>query len=220
MAPALFRCEVRKYAKPFILVISQIDDCTQEWTFLENSIDYVHIRWLLGSVIDWPALFKQAYKSLAPGGYIESQEPSASIVSDDGSVHDKSAMTQWGKFFVEDDIQKKAVEEAGFVDIKEIKFKVSQNTACLETLVRVLLILHTQTLVGTWPQDPKLQEIGTYMRFTLLQDIEGSVNFMADLAGWTRENIKVYAAHFRRELLSKDSHPYFWQKAVVGRKPV
>ena len=215
------------------MVISQIDDCTQEWTFPENSIDYVHIRWLLGSVIDWPALFKQAYKSLAPGGYIESQEPSASIVSDDGSVHDKSAMTQWGKFFVEggrkigrpftileDDIQKKAMEEAGFVDIKEIKFKVSQNTACLETLARVLLILHTQTPVGTWPQDPKLQEIGTYMRFTLLQDIEGSVNFMADLAGWTRENIKVYAAHFRRELLSKDSHPYFWQKAVVGRKPV
>ena len=142
-------------------------------------------------------------------------------------------MTQWGKFFVEggrkigrpftileDDIQKKAMEEAGFVDIKEIKFKVSQNTACLETLARVLLILHTQTPVGTWPQDPKLQEIGTYMRFTLLQDIEGSVNLMADLAGWTRENIKVYAAHFRRELLSKDSHPYFWQKAVVGRKPV
>lgn len=98
------------------------------------------MRWLLGSVMDWPALFKQAYKSLAPGGYIESQEPSASIVSDDGSVHEKSAMNQWGKFFVEggrklgrpftileDDIQKKAMEEAGFVDIKEIKLKVGHD---------------------------------------------------------------------------------------------
>ena len=57
------------------------------------------------------------------------------------------------------------------------------------------------------------------MQFTLLQDIEGSVNVMADMAGWTREEIKVYAAHFRHEILSKDPHSYFWQKVVVGRKP-
>jgi hypothetical protein len=57
-------------------------------------------------------------------------ENSTNIESDDGSVPSGSPMDQWGKVFweggkkfgrtfrvVEDDIQKKCMEEAGFVDI-------------------------------------------------------------------------------------------------------
>lgn len=116
---------------------SQIDDCTQDWTFQDDSLDYVHMRWLVGSIKDWTALFKQAYKCLKPGGYIESFEPSSRLQSDDDSVSETSAMSQWGKFFVEggrilgrpftvfeDGLQKKAMQEAGFVDIEERDFKV------------------------------------------------------------------------------------------------
>ena len=112
---------------------------------------------MLGSLMDWPALFKQAYKSLRPGGYIESQEPSARIESDDGSVHEKSAMNQWGKFFIEggrkigrlftiieDNIQRKAMEEAGFIDIKETKSKVSQG---------VVLSMSIRRTVNAWNSD-------------------------------------------------------------------
>ncbi|KAF5025563.1 hypothetical protein F66182_2371 [Fusarium sp. NRRL 66182] len=63
----------------------QIDDCTQAWTFQPNSLDYVHMRWLIGSIADWTALFKEAYKSLKPGGYVESYEPSSCTESDDGT---------------------------------------------------------------------------------------------------------------------------------------
>jgi ubiquinone/menaquinone biosynthesis C-methylase UbiE len=117
---------------------SQIDDCTQDWTWEENSVDYVHIRWLFGSIKDWTALFKQAYKCLKPGGYLESQEPSVSFSSDDGSVHEKTAMGQFGKFFIEggkmmgrsttvleDEVQVKSMQEAGFEEIKELNLKVS-----------------------------------------------------------------------------------------------
>lgn len=116
-----------------------MDDCTQDWTFEENSYDFVHIRWLFGSIADWTALFKQAYKTLKPGGYIETQEPSIRFESDDGTVNEKTAMGQFGKIFVEggkkmgrtmtvleDGIQRKALEEAGFEAIEEANFKVCE----------------------------------------------------------------------------------------------
>ncbi|KAL6408436.1 hypothetical protein AUP68_08293 [Ilyonectria robusta] len=119
------------------LLPSQIDDCTQEWTFAPDSLDYVHIRFLSGCIADWTALFKQAYKCLKPGGIIETMEPSANIESDDGTVEESSAMGQWGKIFIEggqkigrtftvfqDNVQSKSLEEAGFVDLHEHQYKV------------------------------------------------------------------------------------------------
>lgn len=107
------------------------------WTFRPETADYIHMRWLVGSVADWTALFKEAYKTLEPGGYLESCEASCYMESDDGTVDEKSAMNQWGKFFVEggiklgrtflvveEGVQRKAMEEAGFVDIEEWNFKV------------------------------------------------------------------------------------------------
>lgn len=121
------------------LVISEIEDCNQEWTFDSDSFDYVHFRYLIGCIPDWPALFKQAYRVLKPGGWIESFEVSPTVTSDDNTVAPDSALAQWDKMFIEaskkignsftvvaDQIQKPAMEEAGFVNIKEWNGKVSQ----------------------------------------------------------------------------------------------
>ena len=121
-------------------MISEIEDCTQEWTFRNEDFDYVHMRWLLGSIQDWDALLQQAYRVLKPGGWVESLETSAIVRSDDGSVTETSALGQWGKFFlnggkkigrsftvIEDETQRKSIEAAGFVDIQEFNFKVSSG---------------------------------------------------------------------------------------------
>ena len=125
--------------KPLILMIctSEIDDFTQSWTYAPDSIDFIHGRYLLGSVGDWTALAKDAYRCLKPGGFFESYEASPFISSEDDSVKDTSALGQWGKLFVEggkklgqpftvvpDGTQKKALEEAGFVEIDEWNFNV------------------------------------------------------------------------------------------------
>ncbi|KAJ4168583.1 hypothetical protein NW754_010501 [Fusarium falciforme] len=191
----------------------QIDDCTKEWTFPDASLDYVHIRFLTGCIADWEALMKVAYRCLKPGGYIESMEPSAYIQSDDNTIEPDSAMGQWGKIFVEggskmgrpftvveDELQNKALEKAGFVDIQEKKHK---------------------SPIGSWPKDEKLREIGQYAQLSMEQDFEGLILFMTNvLGGWSREEIQVYITHLRREIRSGKKHGWYWQKVVWARKPV
>jgi len=45
------------------------------------------------------------------------------------------------------------------------------------------------------------------------------VLFLANTLGWTREEITVYLAMFRREVKSGLYQAYYKQKVVWGRKP-
>ncbi|KAK7420247.1 hypothetical protein QQX98_002902 [Neonectria punicea] len=189
----------------------EIEDCTREWTFKNNSIDYIHIRWLVGSISDWNALFGQAFRCCKPGGWVESYETSSIITSDNNTVKKDSALGQWGKIFIEggekigssftileDGIQRKEMEKAGFVSIEEFDFKCP---------------------VGGWAKDPVLKEMGRFTQFGLERDTEGLVLFMAHTLGWTKSEIQVYIAHLRREMRSGKHHSYYRQKVVWGRKP-
>ncbi|KAF6524966.1 hypothetical protein HZS61_010761 [Fusarium oxysporum f. sp. conglutinans] len=189
----------------------EIEDCTREWTFKSDFADYIHVRWLMGSVRDWDAFFSEAYRVCKPGAWIESHEASCNVSSDDGTVAPNSAMGHWGEFFkeggkkigtsfsvVEDGTQRKAMEKAGFINIQEFDFR---------------------NPVGTWPKDPVEKRMGAYSKYGLETDSEGFILFMAHTLGWTREEILVYIAQFRREIRSGKHHGYFAQKVVWGQKP-
>ncbi|KAF4462526.1 methyltransferase domain-containing [Fusarium albosuccineum] len=209
----------------------QIDDCTREWTFEEGSLDYIHIRFLTGCIADWNALFKEAYRCLKPGGYLESMEPSGYIESDDNTIHEEDAMGQWGKIFVEggkkigrtflvvqEEIQNKAMAEAGFVDIQQKLYKASIIPS--DCRAHITWLTSVQSPIGGWPKDEKLREIGQYAQLVMEQDFEGLILFMTNvLGGWTREEIQVYVAHLRREIRSGKKHGWYWQKVVWARKP-
>ena len=49
----------------------EVDDYNKEWTCNANFFDFVHIRWLTGTVKDWHTLYKEAYRCCKPGGWIE-----------------------------------------------------------------------------------------------------------------------------------------------------
>lgn len=98
------------------------------------------MRWLVGSIADWDALFSEAYKTLKPGGWFESYEAAPVFESDHTDIPESSALGQWAKFFVEggkkigrpftvvqDGLQRKALEAAGFVDIQEFPVKASRQ---------------------------------------------------------------------------------------------
>ena len=115
-----------------------MDDCTRDWSFKPDTFDFIHMRYLFGSIPDWNALFTEAYKACKPGGWVESCETSAQVHSDHVEIPEESAVAQWGKFWIEggrklgrtcevvdDDLQVKGMEAAGFVDIQVRNFKVS-----------------------------------------------------------------------------------------------
>ncbi|KAL1892969.1 hypothetical protein Sste5346_006648 [Sporothrix stenoceras] len=135
---------------------SDIDDYTREWSFPDNDFDFVH-----------------AYRVTAPGGYLESYEGSPNVRSDDDTLPSGTAMAQWGPLFinggkligrsfsvVDDDIQKKAMAAAGFVDIQDRLIKVPS---------------------GPWTADPRVREIGVFSQRAVESDIEGFILFFTNV---------------------------------------
>ncbi|GKT42847.1 secondary metabolism regulator LAE1 [Colletotrichum spaethianum] len=56
-------------------VVFEVEDATNDWAREKDSLDFVHVRNLVGGgVQDWKALFQQAYEHLKPGGQIEFSE--------------------------------------------------------------------------------------------------------------------------------------------------
>ncbi|OTA98100.1 hypothetical protein M426DRAFT_326256 [Hypoxylon sp. CI-4A] len=190
----------------------EVDDVTQPWTYEPSSFDYIHMRWLVGAIPDWTSLYREVYTALKPGGYFESKEASSSIQSDDGTVAPGSALDQWGKVFyaagkkfgrtfavIEENIQRKAMEEVGFEIIQEVDYKAP---------------------FGRWPVDENDKVVGQYNKLAIEQDVEGFLMYLwTKVMGWTKEEIQIYAAHLRRELRSPNIHPYYPMRVVVGRKP-
>lgn len=40
----------------------ELDDAQLEWTYGENSFDFVHIRCLMGGIIDWAKLYSEVFR--------------------------------------------------------------------------------------------------------------------------------------------------------------
>lgn len=130
-----------------------MEDCTQPWTYDEESFDFVHIRYLFGSNPNWAELFRQAYRVLKQGRWIETFEADATLTSEDGSVKEGTPLDQWGKIFREagdrfgrslcvanDDLQRKGLEEAGFIKLCQWDSNVSCRECPWDVSVASLLI--------------------------------------------------------------------------------
>jgi hypothetical protein len=105
------------------------------------------MRYLIGSITDWGALFKEAFRCCKPDGFVESVEVNPIFLSDDDTITNDSAINTWnkvckegGKAFgrslceVPNDVQ--LLRAAGFVDIQVTDFKVS----CFQTRIISLLM--------------------------------------------------------------------------------
>lgn len=189
------------------------------------------MRMLIGVVDgDWSALFRNAFRCCKPGGYAESCVCDITFVSDDGSVKEGSAMDQWGKVFTEggkklgrtfsvyeEDLQRKGMEAAGFVDVEFVDI---------------------QCPIGVWHPEKKPAERGLWYKMAVEADLEGKflssrsdieviltrttgyINYILQVVmGWTPEETKAFATHVKQEWNNPEIHGYFMIRVVYGRKP-
>lgn len=182
----------------------QIDDAQLEWTFKENSFDFIHIRYLYGGIDDWQRLFRQAFAAVKPGGWFESTEIDLQTKSENPAVtaDPTHIFHDWCQLFWEagdrlgrtfkitlDGRQERYAREAGFVDVVHNQWKAP---------------------IGGWPADPKLKQVGLYNGLFIDQSLDGFAVFpIGEVLGWSFEEVMVLVSKMRSALKEPRALPYY-----------
>ncbi|KAL2000279.1 hypothetical protein VTN02DRAFT_3326 [Thermoascus thermophilus] len=186
-----------------------VDDIEQQWTE-PQPYDYIHCRYLCGSIHNWPKLVRQCYENLKPGGWVEFQEPFLVVYSEDDTLKPDSSFVKMVNLLAEacDKISrplniatsiKGLIEDAGFESVEEKSLKMP---------------------VGTWPKDARLKEIGAFNAINIIEGVEAfTAALFADVLGWSEEEIAVLNAGVRRDVKTKDNHSIYDFVVVTARKP-
>ncbi|KAF4503566.1 hypothetical protein FAGAP_173, partial [Fusarium agapanthi] len=187
----------------------EIADATLTWPWKDNYFDFVHIRYLFGGVQDWPALFQEAYRCCAPGGWVQSCEADIHFYSDDGTTDSEPALQKWAElyekggaatgrtFFLQQEaLQERSITEAGFTDVRIFDYKLP---------------------VGGWTSNRKLFELGEYVRLTLENDLEGYTLYLwHNVLNWPREEYPQFLAAMRKAISSRKVHGYMMVRLRDG----
>jgi len=164
----------------------------------------------LGSIKDWDKLYRQAYRCLKPGGWIEHHDNSAKWEGEDKPVPDDSAIGQWHKVFwksgemmgqtfriLEEDIQRTGMAKAGFVNLDYNDLKCP---------------------FGGWPRDKKMKTIGQMHQLVFEEDPEGWLLYLwSSVLGWSHDSIRVYVKQARRQM--NTDRMYIKHRVVWAQKP-
>ncbi|CCE28061.1 uncharacterized protein CPUR_01535 [Claviceps purpurea 20.1] len=186
----------------------EIDDATLEWTWNANHFDFIHLRFIVGGIEDWTALFKEAYRCCAPGGWVESVEYEPQFRSDDGTTELEPVLASYGElfrkaskvlnrpFFVEE-IQPQSFADAGFIEKSVARYK---------------------TPIGPWAKDRKLAEVGRIFREALENDLQGYTQMLWQSVQKPEDEYHIWLASLRKAIRNPKVHSYMMLYIVYGRK--
>jgi len=188
----------------------EISDIESDWMYKENSFDYIHSRYMLGSITDWQAMIRRAYRHCKPGAYFEMQDLDPRLTSDDDSISKSpmhmmfcdlivDASEQYGKPVPRYSQYKGWLEDAGFVDVREYLFKIPVNT---------------------WPKNKQLKEVGKYQLLNYTEGYEAiGIGLFTRSLKWQPSEFQVLLARLRQEIKDRTIHAYQHFAVTVGRKP-
>ena len=168
----------------------EADDFEAEWVF-DGLFDYIHSRYLAGSVRDWPRLVAQAYANLRPGGWVEFQDFDMKFYTTHGEFRDGCPLDRWTGAIVagvaaigneaEPGPQLEGwVKGAGFVNVAHKLLPIP---------------------VGMWPRDRRLKEVGAFDLAQFLDGLEAiSLRVFTNVLGWSADEVAVFLASVRKDL--------------------
>ncbi|KAK2745618.1 hypothetical protein FQN55_006108 [Onygenales sp. PD_40] len=174
-----------------------------------QTFTYIHARSLTGSISSYPRFLRQAHHHLSPHGYLELQSIETTFTSTDGThLHAPTAL-RWqelliaasrhvGKELCTERHWKRWMEEAGFVDVQEVVYKVP---------------------VGGWAKDARLKELGRYQAAGLEEMVEAySMALFTRVLGWEREEVEVLMRAVAGELGDRRKRLWVRVWVVFGRR--
>ncbi|GES66954.1 S-adenosyl-L-methionine-dependent methyltransferase [Aspergillus terreus] len=186
----------------------QLDDAQGEWTY-HQPFDLIHLRGLSGAFEDWGSVYEQAFKHLAPGGYIEiaDSDPAADTVSFPHSEDSylriyasamRSAADAAGRPRDLRHLRPAMLSAAGFVDIRVLEHTIP---------------------VGLWPEDPHEKTLGKMALIAFLEGLEAySLRTLTATASWTPEQVRDLCDKVKDELFTADQMTARL-RIVTARKP-
>ncbi|PNP74497.1 hypothetical protein FNYG_12120 [Fusarium nygamai] len=188
----------------------EVDDIEREWTWKEDSFDFVYARDLLLAIRDWPALIDQTYTHLRGGGWVEFQAIVGVLGCDDDSIPEDSYLRKFSTMMEQGSAKfgasltdpmrwKGWLEERGYQNVTERVFKLPFNP---------------------WPKDPRMKLLGAWEMENLLSGLEAMVTRMFQKGlGWTDAEVTVFLAFLRKEIKNPRMHGYWPYYVVYAQKP-
>ncbi|CCE28851.1 uncharacterized protein CPUR_02540 [Claviceps purpurea 20.1] len=181
----------------------EIDDATLDWTWNANHFDFIHMRYIVGGIQDWTALFKEAYRCCAPGGWVESLEYEPEFFSDDGSIELEPVLALYGDLFRKaseildrplfvKEILPRALDEAGFIDRRVIRYKIANSLKS-----------------GVLPE----------RLWRMSHDLQGYTQMLWQSLQQPEDEYPVWLASVRKAIRNPKIHSYWMVQVVYGRKP-
>lgn len=153
------------------------------------------------AIRDWPKLLQQCLEHLKPGGYAEFGGSYPLISCDDGTMPPGTAYEETGFIWFEigdamgastrvPTLWKQLMEEAGFVDVQEYKFKIPTNP---------------------WPKDKRLKKVGAFELVQYRDQVAGIFlrGFVRGLKK-TQVEMELIFSKARNEVSNRNMHSYLW----------
>ncbi|EXJ82372.1 hypothetical protein A1O3_06185 [Capronia epimyces CBS 606.96] len=180
----------------------EVDDVEDNWTFHENSFDFIFSKDMLaGSIANIRNYLEQAYKHCRPGGYLELHEFNMDIRSDHYTIPEDSNIKQW-----------RALMEQGIqVMGRHLDLKFDEIANLLrEVGFEDVTVRPYKQPIGQWPSDPVLRQSGTIQLLALLEGLESmSLAVFSRCLHWSNRDVEVLLEKTKRELTLRRAC-YYW----------
>ena len=175
-----------------------VDDIEYDWAY-EKTFDYVHGRFLSMGIRDWPRVFRQSFKFLKPGGWVEYQEAELTFPLDSGSPKPNAEMAS-----LSDDVQDAALKIG--VDIRQAhSWKDSIEAAGFVNHKMV----QARWPLGPWSKSAKEESIGKMNLRNMLNGIEGlSLAYLVRIRGDQPEDVRERLQRVKDEMRDNEVHMY------------
>ncbi|KAJ4289978.1 hypothetical protein N0V88_006779 [Collariella sp. IMI 366227] len=186
-----------------------VDDLEDDWNY-HQPFDFIYLRYMNGSIRDWPRLIRQAHQHLTPGGWLEMHDTVNPLVSDDGTLSKDSALYQWSQL-----LQEAALKFGSPLDVARL-FKQQLIDAGFQNVVQ----FEYKWPVNPWPKDRKWKEIGMWAQRNLLDGLQGaSLALFTKALGWSTVQLETFLVQVRKDIQNRKIHAYFPVIVVYGQKP-